>query len=335
MIEQGLELCVKDALTKASHQFHPYDQDITIALQALPLLRSQDNSRNHSYRIRNQSTEIEKPVERLISLLMEHGAPVRDKDIIICMFWGSLSMLNLLMTARPPGKLVLTRKDFNTPSPLADLYRYYYPLDSKWAGYYDSRDFDYGGERVGPLWELGRSQSREFQPMLDFFVDRGEGLNDRCGPGGSLIHALIIKASHFLFSEVHSLEQVSIVIERGADVDNIGPHGTPLAMAWKIIRFANLGPWRQAQLQQIIGLLKRHGANCSWVEPDGTVVSEEEIETLIEASLSDSEDLHLREDKTPGWYNWDILFKDDVDVSEYMESMGTYRPKRPRRPLIG
>ncbi len=259
---------------------------------------------------------------------MEHGALVRDMDIIICIFWGSLSILNLLMTARPPGKLVLTRKDFNTPSPLADLYRYYYPLDSGCAGYYDSRDCNYGGERVGPLWEVGRSHSWDFQPMLDFLSDRGEGLNDKCGPGGALIHALIIKASHFGNYEEDLQEQLSIVIDRGADVDNLGPHGTPLAMAWKVLRFSNLDIGRPGELRRIIGLLKRHGASCSWVEPDGTIVSEEEIDNLIEETPVDGYGQKFLEDKTPGWYNWDIMFKDDVYVSEYMMSVGTFRPTR-------
>ena len=47
----------------------------------------------------------------------------------------------------------------------------------------------------GPLWELAKGSSIEenFELMLDFLLRRGENLNEICGAGETMLHALIIR----------------------------------------------------------------------------------------------------------------------------------------------
>lgn len=155
-----------------------------------------------------------------------------------------------------------------------------------------------GGTR-GILWKLVEAcvvyggWEWRFKRLLDFFQDRGEDLNDICEPEGSVLHVLVLAA----IDTPQSLSKyVQMLADRGADVDISGPLGTPLQMVWKSLRSCDLTRETQYNLAAILRSLKYLGANCDWVEPDGTVVNERELDVLDPISMGEWD--HQRQMKT-------------------------------------
>ena len=115
--------------------------------------------------------------------------------------------------------------------------------------------------------------------MVILLLDRGESLDDVCGPGGTALHGCIISEDRFLYTHI-----VKMRPNHGADPNVSGPRGTPLQFAWKMFRslsfVAKIGSWIGHQyFQDVMRLLLDSGADPSWVEPNGISIDRLTIET--------------------------------------------------------
>ena len=80
-------------------------------------------------------------------------------------------------------------------------------------------------------------------------------------------------------------------------------------MAWKIVRYCELDILMKDKvwLQEVMRLLRDQGANCDWVEPDGLVVNEAEIDRLCSMTKEQLEAQYHPRFKYPNWYTWEAL----------------------------
>lgn len=356
MVEQGLGMCVRDALQKRVYRLLPDGHDISLSIDCL-WGYSQASSKFYSLEFR--------PCQELIGTLIEFGALVNQTHIIECLHVGNASILEMLFDAWPAGRLDLSREasynagswykpylededydegndtftgepagplwnedpddddpdhedpDDDNPDdddPNADVPRGDFPEQE----YYDERNDSYAGESVGPLWELARGDSLDgnFESMLDLLLARGEPLNQICGPGGTMLHALIIKSATFSNYNMQILDYLSVdvkriraLIERGADVNAQGPRGKPLELVWRTLQFCWLEPEERLYLQGAMIALRAAGADASLVDSDGAPISKEEIDELCAIFKSSStvfDKFARRVFAKPGWYTYDV-----------------------------
>lgn len=171
MVEQALPLTVEEALRKGEYVLCSNQYDIRLVIRCW----QQENDFN-------QYDEEVGPYMRLLSFILDNGARASTDDIIECFSYGNAEFLKLLLRSWPNGKILLDRRNTFVPGELI-----------KREGY-DVRNYTYAGQVVGPLWELVRGYpgGGDFELMLDFLLDRGEDRNEICGPGGTILHALII-----------------------------------------------------------------------------------------------------------------------------------------------
>ena len=193
MVEQGLALCCRDLVENKLYKPLGHGQDISLAL------------RNHVAMVDSQAVDL------LIRLLMKFGSIVNQRNILECLYIGTASSLESLLNAWPKGAIQLNRENLLLARP--------YPREDN----YDAREDAYNGETVGPLWELARQyRFSEFGPMLDLLLKRGERLDQSCGPGGTMLHALIVRLSvhdYYLYNIRHCKSPIQTVLEREANVN--------------------------------------------------------------------------------------------------------------------
>ena len=89
---------------------------------------------------------------------------------------------------------------------------------------------------VGPLWVVARCHNyKSFHHMeeaIDFFLSRGEDVNGICGPFGTALHAAASRPD----PPNSFMRLMTILLERGADINVVGPLGTPLELFWTTLR---------------------------------------------------------------------------------------------------
>lgn len=108
-----------------------------------------------------------------------------------------------------------------------------------------------------------------------------------------------------------------MVVDRGANVDISGPWGTPLQMTWKIVRHCKFERfYRRKILQETMKFLKDQGANCDWVEPDGSTVNKADIDALCSMTERQLEAQCEPRFKYPDWYTWEALTTEEKLVAE-------------------
>lgn len=190
VVEQGLALCCGDLVTRNLYKPFVDGQDISLAIHTISPGQFAPDS------------DLEE-IFQLIRFFIKSGSIVSQRNILECLYRGTASILKLLLDTLPKGAIQLNREN---------LFVSYHSNDV--------RDDTYDGETVGPLWELARSMPpmHQFEPMLDLLLARGERLDQRCRPGGTMLHALVI---HILFYEDFFrgiMDVVKVLIERGADV---------------------------------------------------------------------------------------------------------------------
>lgn len=217
---------------------------------------------------------------QIVLTLVEYGAPVNDDAILLALVRGALPIVKLLLAQRPHGKL----KSRELPR--------------------------HGGAIVGLPWKLLEATQSihfnkhyDFGGMLDLLLERGECLNESCGPGGAMLHGIVLAASFYRYYESQHL---TMLVERGAHVDICGPRGTPLQMAWRLVRYHDLDEWSFHELRQTMRDLKSYGANCNWIESDGTVVNEQQIDELAAMGSKQWQVECPKIFKRPTWHTWEV-----------------------------
>ena len=124
---------------------------------------------------------------------------------------------------------------------------------------------------AGPLWVSARHSLRvypdthQYEKILDFFISRGEDINGNCGPLGTALHAAVT-ATHASRPKL-----ITILLERGADINASGPLGTPLEVAWM-----NFSQYSSINSRVVKALIKHGGVN-NRPDPDGKVPSKEQM----------------------------------------------------------
>ena len=104
----------------------------------------------------------------------------------------------------------------------------------------------------------------------------------------------------------HALDyRIQPVVDRGANVDISGPWGTPLQMAWKILRYSLFVFSDEGQ--RLMKFLKDKGANYDWVEPDGSSVNKADTDALCRMTSVQLGAQHQPRFKRPNWYTWEAL----------------------------
>lgn len=294
MVEQGLTLTVKEALEMGKYNVFSERFDISLALGCY--------IGNYRWDSRGQ-----KNLRRLISILIEHGARPRTEDIVQGIAFYGTPLLDLLLQSLPKGKFKLNRSSKYVPAGLSDT---------------EMQNYTHNGEAVGPLWELGRNALYDFELKLDYFLNRGEDINEICGPGGTIFHALIIKSIH-KGSSANILEILEATIARGAHVDIAGPRGTPLQMTWKFIRYSRLGTLgsgldaaARMSVQKILIFLRDHEADSNWVEEDGLNVDERDIDALCSMNKKQLIVQYQPRLGRPDWYTWQVLTPEEQRKAE-------------------
>lgn len=210
--------------------------------------------------------------------------------------------------SRPNGEVALSRRDwFLYPYQLYNCERF--PSEPE---YVDVRQYTYANESIGILWELGRSQGdlEDFEAVLNFLLERGENLNKICGPGGSILHSLVLKAALEYGSSFE--DRLTLVLRRGADINLRGPQGTPLQIVWWLLLYYDLRPEQRGFMQTMLKDFLAEGAECDWIESDGSHVNSKEVIALssLDADALDEQCKKLYRAPAGGseglWYSWNL-----------------------------
>ena len=190
VVEQGLALCCGDLVKNNLYKPLGHGQDISLAI------------RKHAAFFERADPQA---ADLLIRLLINSGSIVSQRNILECLYIGTASTLELLLDTWPKGAIQLNRKNM---------------ILVRRKGRADT----YDGEAVGPLWELARCHQSwgEFEPMLDLLLERGERFDQSCGPGGTMLHAFIVRIvidNHYLINSESQLNQIKTLLEREVNVN--------------------------------------------------------------------------------------------------------------------
>ena len=191
VVEQGLALCCGDLIKRNLYKLLGHGQDISLVL-----------IKDRKY-VRDFDPQF---TDQFIRLLIQSGSVVSQRNILECLYVGTASALDLLLDTQPKGAIQLYRENLFISLPSDDV-----------------REDTYDGEAVGPLWELARSGrfEDEFETMLDLLLARGERLDQSCGPGGTMLHALILRNLKDVeyVEYLDHIHRVKLLLERGVNVN--------------------------------------------------------------------------------------------------------------------
>ena len=297
IVEQGLHLSLRDAALK--HYYAPPSEGEDLSLALL-----------HTQRLPKGQTFSDKTpgnmLPRLLSCLVDLGAVVHQRHILECLYVGHTEGLGTLLASWPEEKIRLKRDTLSLSKVLLDLQS----GDAE-------QNHTYNGESVGILWEfvraslfgLSRSDS-DAEAMLCLLLERGESLDDVCGPGGTALHGCIIgghTGNNIRFMTNVSL--LKVILRHGADPNVSGPRGTPLQLAWRTFHSLSYSRWKCHIFRHAMELLLEYGADPNWVEPNGIAIDRGTIEAWC--AMSD-EEMHARwqDDDYPycesNWYTYEF-----------------------------
>ena len=269
VVEQGLPLCLRDAVLSGHYNPPRSGEDISLALFCPFTFQCMDYEKQLS--------------RQLCSYLIEFGAVVRQRHIIECIYYDDADTLRFLLASWPQKKIRLMKYVLYLSKVLPRI-------DDDVEG-----NHTYNGESVGVLWELVRSSDIggiDFEAKLVLLLERGESLNEVCGPGGTILHGSIIIERLFL---THSpdIPSIETILAHGADPNVPGPRGTPLQLAWRTFRseLNNIVSlyWEEKlqSRQEAMRLLLNFGADPSWVEPNGMSIDRHIIEAWCAMSYAE------------------------------------------------
>ena len=293
IVEQGLYLSLRDAALKHYYAPPSEGEDLSLALlhaQRLPRYQNSDKRPGNM-------------LPRLLSCLVDLGAVVHQRHILECLYVGHAEGLDTLLASWPKGKIRLKRDTLYLSKVLLDLH---------------SRDAEqnhtYNGESVGSLWEFVRASlfglfrsENNTEAMLCLLLEKGESLDDLCGPGGTALHGCII--GEHLSNKFRNGPLLKLILRHGADPNVSGPRGTPLQLAWRTFRSRPYLRWKCDRFQRAMKLLLECGADPDWIEPNGIAINRGTIEAWC--AMSEME-RHARweDDDYPycksNWYTYEF-----------------------------
>lgn len=94
-----------------------------------------------------------------------------------------------------------------------------------------------------PLWDVAKRNTNGDQDavdLIDLFLQRGEDINAQCGPQGTALHSVVKSAAN---GSYYCPLVLRALVQRGADINAIGSHGTPLEYFWMLVNTFGLSHW--------------------------------------------------------------------------------------------
>ena len=260
-IEQNLPLSLKDAVLRNCYTSPSDGEDISIALITFTY---GNELYGHGKEVR------EFLAQQLLSYLIQFGAVVRERHLIQCLYGGRADSLRILFASWPKKEL--------------QLRLHHCPLSMPGSERFCSMKENCTciGESVGILYRLVQGNSTtDFEAKLVLLLERGEILNEICGPAGTALHAIIIN----IYRGARLFTQgIRVILNHGADPNISGGRGTPLQLAWRMFRslsiidIENFVYSLHSTFQEIMTLLLKYGADASWIEPNGLSIDRRTIE---------------------------------------------------------
>ena len=287
IVEQGLPLSLRDAALK--HYYTPPSDgmDISLVITDVSKIRECKETRCKGFIVL---------ARQLLSYLIELGAIVCERHLFECVSRGRADLLGALLDSWPQGTIRLTPHR-------------YLPICRTTSGNEKKNDY-YNGDSVGILYELVRARTvvlDDFEAMLVLLLERGESLNEICGPGGTALHGAIVNVQR-LDVRYDSSRPIQTILHHGADPNVCGPRGTPLQLAWRIFRSVASSSGRKS-FQEVMTLLLDSGAESSWVEPNGVSIDRSTIEAWCAMSYEEMEERWMINDYPyciSNWYTYEF-----------------------------
>ncbi|KAI9695684.1 MAG: hypothetical protein M1836_006136 [Candelina mexicana] len=287
VVQENLYLCYKDAINAGRHSPQAQDIDAAFATWVMYL----DNKEREEFAL----------------FMVKHAASFTDQNILDCLHAGYVKPLKVMLEVHPRGYLQWRRRPFVYGHP---VYRCLFEKEVNGSNIMPL---------IGPLQALamGRSTVDGFEEILELLLDRGEDLNNVCGSQGAMIHVLVHNSQAW-----YIVKKLTAILHRGANVNLIGPQGTPLQQAWN--RRTEESPGLQPELQPIFKILIDYGATLGWHAADGTIPTKEEILAwrpsyhIETATSKDDEEENSEEDDSEDEENIEV-WQQNVNVDPVTE----------------
>lgn len=181
-------------------------------------------------------------LSQLVTLLLDSGAIVSRTSIIMCLRNGTVRTLQVLLD-----------------------YWYKGSIEADAAG------------RFSLLFELAVNREKEgFESMLDLLLAREKDMLQVHAPDGNILHDMIAAMAERRRLR-YNLERVESLVKRGVDIKAYSTRGTPLQLAWRCFHSPETLPHNRVVLSKLGSVLVENGADTDWTEPNGTVVSKDDI----------------------------------------------------------
>lgn len=204
---------------------------------------------------------------RIVDLLLERYSHAHDAEMILALQISSAEVVESLLRHWPNGKMVLKLNTIRSDEFLKD------EVSRSGLSRLCPESFE-----VGPMWCIARRaynfSSRDDTKLIDLFLQRGEDINDQCGPFGTALHSAVL---HMAYRRL-GLDMLELLLAKGADINASGPLGTPLEFAWRLVNTVEPEDdwWHNIWTIGIQWLIK-NGAVNNRCDPNGSVPSRERM----------------------------------------------------------
>ena len=137
---------------------------------------------------------------------------------------------------------------------------------------------------------LNIMETASTQEILEYFLRRGEDVNEQCNPDGTMLHALIAHFFEHCDCDYSGLDQALrlLLYTYGADFNGTGSHGTPLDMLFEMYmqvrdQFQDHDDTSRnpMELHESFQCLLHFGAVPQHADANGHVLSIDEMKSII------------------------------------------------------
>ena len=221
---------------------------------------------------------------KFVLLLARHSSPLKDTDMLMAIRMLSTLEIEALLTQFPQCPLYLSSSlSDHDPDAISD-----------WMEKPDETAVNFP---YGPLFEVVRRDDPEsIAEMLQLFLDRGEIINSRCGPKGTIFHSLAEKQLFFTEKPLGK-EQLEVLfgvfISHGADINTTGPEGNVLEYVWKEahVKYHRHPLFQPNSFTNSTELLIKMGATNSVCDPNGLIPSKTRMLAVAEVGQPSEHDV--------------------------------------------
>ena len=209
---------------------------------------------------------------RIVDLLLERYSHAHhaDAEMILALQISSVEVVESLLRHRPNGKMVLKSNTLRSDEFLEQQ------VSRSGLSKLCPESLE-----VGPIWCIARRaydfSSRGNAKLIDLCLQRGEDINDQCGPFGTALHGAVL---HMAFMPLE-LDMLELLLAKGADINASGPLGTPLEFAWRLVNTVNHKFLKRNSWTIAIQRLIEHGAVNNRCDPNGSVPSRERMLSCV------------------------------------------------------